>query len=180
MSKLSRQWVPEKQAEWSVVLSQARLFETPCIVAHQAPLSMEFSRQDYWSGSPCPPLGDFPHPGNQTQVSWIAGRFFTIWATREALVWLMYCKRLLFMEGKKALFYMHWDSVLKDTHMWPLWGQCPREGYYIHVCVCELTVQIFCPFFNSNRATKCSLLTLACRKSGHPVLAGQYQERWQT
>ena len=117
---------------------------------------------------------------NQTQVSWIAGRFFTIWATREALVWLMYCKRLLFMEGKKALFYMHWDSVLKDTHMWPLWGQCPREGYYIHVCVCELTVQIFCPFFNSNRATKCSLLTLACRKSGHPVLAGQYQERWQT
>ena len=36
------------------------------------------------------------------------------------LVCLVYCKRLLFMEGKKALFYMHWDSVLKDTHTWPL------------------------------------------------------------
>ena len=69
MSKLSRECVPAKQAERNVVLSQARLFETPCIVAHQAPLSMEFSRQDYWNGLPCPPLGDFPDPGNQTQVS---------------------------------------------------------------------------------------------------------------
>ena len=32
------------------------------LVAHQAPLSMGFSRQEYWSGSPCPPPGDLPHP----------------------------------------------------------------------------------------------------------------------
>ena len=32
-------------------------------VAHQAPLSMEFSRQKYWSGLPCPPPGDLPDPG---------------------------------------------------------------------------------------------------------------------
>ena len=31
--------------------------------AHQAPLSMEFSRQEYWSGLPCPPLGDLPDLG---------------------------------------------------------------------------------------------------------------------
>ena len=30
---------------------------------HQAPLSMEFSRQEYWNGSPCPPPGDLPNPG---------------------------------------------------------------------------------------------------------------------
>ena len=36
---------------------------TPLIVARQAPLSMEFSRQEYWSGLPCPPLGDLPNPG---------------------------------------------------------------------------------------------------------------------
>ena len=30
---------------------------------HQAPLSMEFSRQEYWSGLPCPPPGDLPDPG---------------------------------------------------------------------------------------------------------------------
>ena len=32
-------------------------------VAHQAPLSIGFSRQDYWSGLPCPPEGDLPDPG---------------------------------------------------------------------------------------------------------------------
>ena len=35
---------------------------TPWTVAHQAPLSMGFSRQEYWSGLPCPPPGDLPHP----------------------------------------------------------------------------------------------------------------------
>ena len=34
-----------------------------CIVAGQAPLSMEFSRQEYWSGLPCPPMGDLPNSG---------------------------------------------------------------------------------------------------------------------
>ena len=36
---------------------------TPWTVAHQPPLSMGFSRQEYWSGLPCPPPGDFPKPG---------------------------------------------------------------------------------------------------------------------
>ena len=45
------------------VLSRARLFATPWAVAHQAPLSMEFSRQEYWSGLPFPFPGDLPDPG---------------------------------------------------------------------------------------------------------------------
>ena len=36
---------------------------TPWTVARQAPLSMGFSRQEYWSGVPCPPPGDLPNPG---------------------------------------------------------------------------------------------------------------------
>ena len=36
---------------------------TPFTVAHQAPLSMEFSRQEYWNGYPFPPPEDLPHPG---------------------------------------------------------------------------------------------------------------------
>ena len=40
-----------------------QLFATPWTVAHQAPLSMGFPRQEYWSGVPCPPLGDLPNPG---------------------------------------------------------------------------------------------------------------------
>ena len=38
-------------------------FETPWTAACQAPLPMEFSRQEYWSGVPFPPPRDFPDPG---------------------------------------------------------------------------------------------------------------------
>ena len=48
-------------------LSHVRLFETPWGVAHQAPLSMGFSRQEYWSGLPFPSAGDLPDPGIEPQ-----------------------------------------------------------------------------------------------------------------
>ena len=44
-------------------LSHVRLFATPWTVAYQAPQSMEFSRQEYWSGLPFPSPGDLPNPG---------------------------------------------------------------------------------------------------------------------
>ena len=44
-------------------LSRVRLFATPWTVAHQAPLSMGFSRQEYWSGLPLPSPGDLPNQG---------------------------------------------------------------------------------------------------------------------
>ena len=44
-------------------LSHVRLFATPWAVAYQAPQSMEFSRQQYWSGLPFPSPGDLPNPG---------------------------------------------------------------------------------------------------------------------
>ena len=57
----------------------------PWTVTSQAPLSMGFSRQEYWSGLPLsPPPGDLSWPRDWTWVSCIAGRFFTIWAAREA------------------------------------------------------------------------------------------------
>ena len=43
--------------------SRVWLFATLWTAAHQAPLSMGFSRQEYWSGLPCPPPGDLPDPG---------------------------------------------------------------------------------------------------------------------
>ena len=59
-------------------------------VAHQAPLSMGFSRQEYWSGLPCPSPGDLPDPGIEpvsltSPALALAGRFFTTSATWEAL-----------------------------------------------------------------------------------------------
>ena len=47
-------------------LSHVQLFAALWTVAHQAPLSMGFSRQEYWSGLPCPPPGDFPDPQIET------------------------------------------------------------------------------------------------------------------
>ena len=44
-------------------LSRVRLFVTPWTVAYQAPPSMGFSRQEYWSGVPFPSPGDLPDPG---------------------------------------------------------------------------------------------------------------------
>ena len=51
--------------------SRVRLFVALWTVAHRAPLSMGFSRQEYCSGLPCPP------PRDRTHVSCITGRFFT-------------------------------------------------------------------------------------------------------
>ena len=44
-------------------VSRVRLFATPWTVAYQAPPSMGFSRQEYWSGLPFPSPGDLPDPG---------------------------------------------------------------------------------------------------------------------
>ena len=56
-------------------------------VAHQDPLSMGFARQEYWSGLPCPPLGDLPNPGiepGSLTSPALAGGFFTTSTTWEA------------------------------------------------------------------------------------------------
>ena len=44
-------------------VAQSSLSTTPCTVAHQAPLSMGFSQQEYWSALPFPPPGDLPNRG---------------------------------------------------------------------------------------------------------------------
>ena len=73
------------------VLSHFRhvlLFATLWTVAHQTPLSMGFSKQEYWSGLPCPPPGDLPTPEIESislMSSALAGGFFTSSTTWEAL-----------------------------------------------------------------------------------------------
>ena len=61
-------------------LNPVPLLVTPWTVVCQAPPSMGFSRQEYWSGLPFPPPGDLPDPGIKPRSaggSCIAGRFFT-------------------------------------------------------------------------------------------------------
>ena len=54
-----------------------QLFETPWTVAHQAPLSMGFPRQENWSGLPFPSPGDLPGPGIKFASPTLASGFFT-------------------------------------------------------------------------------------------------------
>ena len=66
------------------ILSHVRLFFTPRTAAHQAPLSMGCSRQEYWSGLPCSPPGDLRSPGIKPicfMSPALAGGFFTSNAT---------------------------------------------------------------------------------------------------
>ena len=63
-------------------LSHVWLFVTAWTVAYQTLPSMRFSRQEYWSGLPF--SRESSPPRDWAQVSCIAGRCFTVWATREA------------------------------------------------------------------------------------------------
>ena len=86
-------------------------FVTPGIVAHHAPLSMGFSRQEYWSGLPCPPPGDLPEPGKEPASFMclaLAGRIFTTSPTWEA-----------------PHRNIHIDNYLKCNHLHPL--KCPNQ-----------------------------------------------------
>ena len=79
-----------------IVAKSCPTLVTPWTGAWKAPLSMEFSRPEYWSGLPFPSLADLPDPGLKLWslalqlVSCIAGRFFTNWATREVVYTYIY------------------------------------------------------------------------------------------
>ena len=69
------------------LFKHVRLFVTLWTIAHQAPLSMGFSRQEHWSRLPCPSPGDLPKPGIKPMSLGspaLAGGFFTTSATWEA------------------------------------------------------------------------------------------------
>ena len=78
------------------MVSHVQLFETLWTVAGQAPLSMGFSRQEYWSGMPCPPPGDLPQPQIKPEPSEVAGRFFNTTVTWEALEWHIFASFCIF------------------------------------------------------------------------------------
>ena len=83
--------------------SRVWLFATLWTVAHQAPLSMGFSRQEYWSGLPCPPPGHLPNPGIEPTSLLspaLAGGFCitgTTWEVRTVF-WLKSFRWIFFLQ----------------------------------------------------------------------------------
>ena len=99
---------------WS--LSHVWLSVTPWTIAHQAPLSMGFSRQECWSGLPFPALGDLTDPGIEpaSLVSpTLAGRFLTTCGNLETHMSSM---GFLYVSFKLSLLEM---SIF--CHNAPLW-----------------------------------------------------------
>ena len=87
------------------------LFEIPWTVARQAPLSMGFPRQEYWSGLSCPPPGDLPDPRVEPASLMspaLADGFFTTSATWEAQ-FLVLKESLLLHE---FLIMAFWSSLI--------------------------------------------------------------------
>ena len=73
-------------------VSHVQLCATPWTVAHQAPPSLGFSRQEHWSGLPFPSPGDFPNPGIKLMSPALAGGFFTTeppdkWKWKQVSPW---------------------------------------------------------------------------------------------
>ena len=103
--------------------SHVQLFAIPQTVAHQAPLFIEFCRQEYWSELPCPPPGDLPNPGIEpvslTQPA-LAGGFFTTSATWEAP------KIVVLMFSHVQLFVTPWTVA----HSAPLSTGFSRQKYW--------------------------------------------------
>ena len=104
------------------VLSRVWLFAI--LVTHQAPLSMEFSRQEYWSGLSFPTSGDLPHPRDQTCVSCIGRQILHHCATWEAQV------------GSVARYID--KTPKKETSLMVQWLRFPMEGAWVRSLVREI------------------------------------------
>ena len=93
------------------MLSHVWLFATPWTVAHQAPLSKESSRQEYWSGLPFPPSEDLPNP--ETEPASLASPALAGWFFTTAPSGLAYNSR----ERARNQWYSAGDN---DQHSLPL------------------------------------------------------------
>ena len=94
---------------------------TPWTVAHQAPLSIGFSRQEYWSGLPCPSPDDLPTPGIESASLMSpasAGGLFTSSTTQEACILRAEKMVLLALLSRLLQVYSHSNCVIN-------WSFCP-------------------------------------------------------
>ena len=120
-------------------LSCVQLFVTPWTVAYQAPLSMGFSRQEYWSGLSFPSPGGLPDPGIEPTSSALVGGFTITWATWEA----QYCLIWIY---KITLLLPHWVSFSGLFLVSSLNSIEEPEFIWSTLMVCEFVWNIiYCP-----------------------------------
>ena len=116
-------------------LSYVRLFLTLWIVACQAPPSMGFSREEYWSGLPCPPPGNLPDSGIEPlslMSPALAGRFFTTSATWEALE-LSYDLAIPLLSIYPEKNTVQWDCMRANVHCSTVDNSQDTEATYVSI-----------------------------------------------
>ena len=110
-------------AHYAQLLSRIWLFGAPWSLVHQAPVSMGFSRQKFWSGSPSPPQGDLPQPGiepSSPASPALAGRFFTTEPSGKLPQWYISIQNLQKKKKKKKVFYSDKITKPKIFRTWPV------------------------------------------------------------
>ena len=90
-----------------------QLFATPWTVAHQAPLSMGFPRQEYWSGLPLPSPSNLPSPGIELVSPALAGRLFTTEPQKKTCL-MFSLQILLLLQLEACTFYQ--TLPISPTH----------------------------------------------------------------
>ena len=101
-------------------LSHVRLFVTPWAVAYQAPLSMGFSRQEYWSGLPFPSPGDLPNPGIEPGFPTLEADALTSEPPGNQNKWLFFIRSIgtqtISLSSQEAIWK---GKIQKSSQTWP-------------------------------------------------------------
>ena len=133
-----------------------QLFGTLCTAACQAPLTIGFSMQEYWSGLLCPSSGDLPDPGIEPTSPALADGFFTTSASWEAP---FPCGRSLIISY----------AGLPSVHSLSITGECVRRNW---ACVAQLlSWKLTSP--QKSCALGCLCVPKICTGVGHWIAGGE-------
>ena len=114
-------------------LTRVQLVAIPWTAICQAPLSTEFSRQEYWSGLPFPSPAVLPHPGIELMSPSLAGRFFTT----ESPAKPSFSKPIhdLFTPGRVKAEVKYGNPRIRKDRAWSNQASCLLFAIYL----CHLT-----------------------------------------
>ena len=149
-------------------LTRVWLFETPWAVPRQAPLSMGFSRQECWSGLPCPPPGDLPDPGIEPvspESASLASGFFTTVPPSQTKLGSPQFSLLLMRQQLETYFLILHSSSAREYDKFIKWTVYSRNVYW---------VPTLCPalFFTINAQHK---IEIFCFLAAYILLRGVWQ-----